>query len=133
MDGTDIIGRSDSFYSIDYGKVTHKKISGLIQSKFKAVPFKTGGDNSKRGWRFQKDAIDRIALQYANEIKEIKILSGLLLNQITTKLRQMRQMRHIIRAQKGFLMNLVMTSDVRIPAKTPHQNHPQTSLLIIVM
>jgi len=75
MDGTDIIGRSESFYSIDYGMVTHKKISGLIQSKFKAVPFKTSGDNSKRGWRFQKDAIDRIALQYSNEIKEIKILS----------------------------------------------------------
>ena len=81
MDGTDIIGRSESFYSIDYGIVTHKKISGLIQSKFKAVPFKTSGDNSKRGWRFQKDVIDRIALQYANEIKEIKILSGMLLNQ----------------------------------------------------
>jgi hypothetical protein len=76
MDGTDIIGRSESFYSIDFGLVTHKKISGLIQSKFKAVPFKTSGDNSKRGWRFQKDAIYRIALQYANEIKEIKILSG---------------------------------------------------------
>ena len=76
MDGTDIIGRSESFYSIDYGKVTHKRISGLIQSKFKAVPFKTSGDNSKRGWRFQKDVIDRIALQYANVIKEIKILSG---------------------------------------------------------
>ena len=75
MDGTDIIGRSESFYSIDYGMVTHKKISGLIQSKFKAVPFKTSGDNSKRGWRFQKDAIDRIVLQYSNEIKEIKILS----------------------------------------------------------
>ena len=76
MDGTDIIGRSESFYSIDYGKVTHKKISGLIQSKFKAVPFKTSGDNSKRGWQFQKDVIDRIALQYATKIKEIKILSG---------------------------------------------------------
>jgi hypothetical protein len=77
MDGTDIFGRSESFYSTDYGKVTHKKISSLIQSKFKAVPFKTSGVNSKRGWRFQKVVIDRIALQYANEIKEIKILSGI--------------------------------------------------------
>lgn len=76
MDGTDIIGRSESFYCIDYGIVTHKKISGLIQSKFKAVPFRTSGDNSKRGWRFQKDVLDRIALQYTNELKEIKILSG---------------------------------------------------------
>lgn len=75
MNGIDIVGRSESFYSIDYGMVTHKKISGLIQSKFKAVPFKTGGDNSKRGWRFQKEVINRIALQYTNELTEIKILS----------------------------------------------------------
>jgi hypothetical protein len=76
MDGIDILGRSESFYSIDDGKITHRKISSLFRSKFKAVPFKTPGANSKRGWRFQKDVIDRIALQYSNEIKEIKILSG---------------------------------------------------------
>jgi hypothetical protein len=76
MDGIDILGRSESFYSIDDGKITHRKISSLFRSKFKAVPFKTDGDNSKRGWRFQKDAIDRIALQYSNEIKEIIILNG---------------------------------------------------------
>jgi hypothetical protein len=77
MDGIDILGRSESFYSIDDGKITHRKISSLFRSKFKAVPFKTDGDNSKRGWRFQKDAIDRIAMQYSNEIKEIKILNGI--------------------------------------------------------
>jgi hypothetical protein len=76
MDGIDIIAKSESFYSIDDGKITHRKISSLFRSKFKAVPFKTDGDNSKRGWRFQKDAIDSIALQYSNEIKEIKILNG---------------------------------------------------------
>jgi hypothetical protein len=76
MDGIDIIGKSESFYSIDDGKITHRKISSLFRSKFKAVPFKTPGANSKRGWRFQQDVIDRIALQYSNEIKEIKILNG---------------------------------------------------------
>lgn len=69
MDGKDVFGKSESFYSIDYGMITHKKISGLIQSKFKAVPFKTNGDGSKRGWRFQREVLNRIALQYTNEIK----------------------------------------------------------------
>ena len=36
MGGADIFGKSESFYSIDYGVVTHKRISGLYQSKFKA-------------------------------------------------------------------------------------------------
>ena len=53
MDGIDILGKSESFYSTEYGKVTHKKISGLIQSKFKAQPFKTSGGNSRRGWQRQ--------------------------------------------------------------------------------
>jgi len=76
MDGIDILGKSESFYSIDYGAVTHKKISSLIQSKFKVVPFKTSGDNSKRGWQFQKEFIDRLSLHYTNEIKEIVIHPG---------------------------------------------------------
>ena len=74
MGGADIFGRSESFYSIDYGVVTHKRISSIYQSKFKAVSFKTHGDNSKRGWRFQKEVLERIALQYKNE-DEIKIMS----------------------------------------------------------
>jgi len=73
MDGIDIVQKSESFYSIDYGVVTHKKIISLIRSKFKAIPFKTNGDNSKRGWRFQREFIDRLALHYTNEIKEIII------------------------------------------------------------
>jgi hypothetical protein len=73
MDGIDIFGKPELFYSIDYGTITHKRISSLYQSKFKAVPFKTNGDNSKRGWRFQKEVLERIALQYKNE-DEIKIM-----------------------------------------------------------
>jgi hypothetical protein len=38
------------------------------------MSFKTSGDNSKRGWRFQKEVLDRMALQYQNE-DEIKILN----------------------------------------------------------
>jgi hypothetical protein len=73
MDGIDIWGKSESFYSTEYGKITHKKISGLIQSKFKAKPFKTDGDNSRRGWRFQKEILDRITSHYVTNQKEIMI------------------------------------------------------------
>ena len=75
MDGIDIWGKSESFYSSEYGKVTHRKISGLIQSKFKAQPFKTSGDNSRRGWQFQKEILHRMTSHYANNPKEIIILN----------------------------------------------------------
>jgi len=76
MDGMDIWGKSEAFYSTEYGKVTHRRISGLIQSKFKAEPFKTSGDNSRRGWQFQREILDRITSHYTNDPKEIIILTG---------------------------------------------------------
>ena len=39
MDGTDIMGRSESFYSIDHGIVTHKKISGANSIKIQSCAF----------------------------------------------------------------------------------------------
>jgi hypothetical protein len=76
MGGIDIWGKSEAFYSTEYSRVTHRRISGLIQSKFKAEPFKTSGDNSRRGWKFQKEILDRITSHYTNDPKEIIILTG---------------------------------------------------------
>ncbi len=75
MDGIDIWGKSESFYSSEFGKVIHRQISSLLQSKFKGKPFKTNGNNSKRGWQFDKENLDRITLQYTNNPEEIIILT----------------------------------------------------------
>ncbi len=65
-----------SFYSIEYGKVTHKQITRLYKSKFKAEHFQTNGANSKRGLKFQKEVLERMGLNYkVNEDIEIKILN----------------------------------------------------------
>ena len=39
MDGKEIPGKSESFYSTEYGAITHKRITGLYKSKLKAEPF----------------------------------------------------------------------------------------------
>jgi hypothetical protein len=72
MDGTEIL--RESFYSIDFGKVTHKRITQLYISKFKAKPYQTSGSDSRRGLRFKKEILDRIGSQY-NCTDEIKIVS----------------------------------------------------------
>ena len=70
IDGMDI--RAGLLYSIDVGAISHKRITSLYKSKFRAVPFKTSGSDSKRGLRFSKEIVDKIGLQYKNE-DEIKI------------------------------------------------------------
>jgi hypothetical protein len=117
MDGIDILGKSESFYSIDDGKITHRKISSLFQSKFKAVPFKTSGDNSKRGWRFQIDVIDRIALQYTNEIKEIIILNGTARPEKEKTASDASDASHYKSQGEGFSENIASS-----PAQNPVQN-----------
>jgi hypothetical protein len=72
MDGTEIY--RESFYSIDLGKVTHKRVTKLYISKFKAEPYQTSGNDSKRGLRFKKEVLDRIGSQYKCT-DEIKIIS----------------------------------------------------------
>jgi hypothetical protein len=72
MNGVNFNLYRESFYSIDFGNVTHRRITQLYKSKFKAESIKTDGNNSKRGLRFPKEVLQRTALQYNCE-GEIKI------------------------------------------------------------
>jgi len=42
MNGQDIPYQTQSFYTVEYGAISHKTITGLYKSKFKAEPFKIG-------------------------------------------------------------------------------------------
>jgi hypothetical protein len=67
-------GNLSEIYSIDLGKVTHKRVTQLYISKFKAEPYQTSGNDSRRGLRFKKEVLDRIGSQYKCT-DEIKIIS----------------------------------------------------------
>ncbi len=107
LNGIDIY--KESVYSTDLGKVTHKQITGLYKSKFKAEPYQTSGNDSRRGLRFRKEVLERIGMQYTSE-DEIKIsmkMKNLLIQNLKkTNLRQMRQMRHFLRVPTLFLLNM---------------------------
>jgi hypothetical protein len=64
MGGTDILGKSQSFYTVEFGAVSHKKITETFMSKFKAKSHQTGGDDNRRCLIFSKDVLDRIAIYY---------------------------------------------------------------------
>jgi hypothetical protein len=71
MNGQDCQFKPESFYTIEFGPVSHKYITSIYKSKFKAEPFKTGsGADTKRGLRFSKDVLNRLAIHYdvPNEI-----------------------------------------------------------------
>ncbi len=70
MDGKPIPGKDQSFYSTEYGAVSHKQITGLYKSKLKAESFRQAG-SGKRGLQFKKEWLDRLKLQYEvpNEIE----------------------------------------------------------------
>ncbi len=73
MEGIYIIGKSASFYSVEYGTITNRFVSGLYRSKFKADPFRTGsGSETRRGLKFSKEVLDRLGVYY-NVPDEIKI------------------------------------------------------------
>ena len=72
VNGMDI--RAELLYSIDHGTITHKRVTGIYKSKFRAVTFKTSGSDSKRGLRFSREILEQIGLQYKYE-DEIKILN----------------------------------------------------------
>ncbi len=65
MNGQDCQFKSESFYTIEFGTISHKYIASVYKSKFKAEPFKEGsGSEAKRGWRFSKEVLDRQAIYY---------------------------------------------------------------------
>ena len=66
MDGKDIANKPQSFYTVDFGAVSHKKITETYRSKFKAKPSQSGGEDNKRCLIFSKEVLDRIGLYYDN-------------------------------------------------------------------
>jgi hypothetical protein len=64
MNGRDAF-KPESFYSVDYGEISHKHITSIYKSKFKAEPFKVGsGSETKRGLNFSKEVLDRQTIYY---------------------------------------------------------------------
>ena len=67
MDGKEIANKPQSFYTVDFGAVSHKKITETYRSKFKAKSRQTGGgEDNKRCLIFSKEVLDRIGLYYDN-------------------------------------------------------------------
>ena len=55
MNGQDCQFKPESFYTIEFGTISHKYITTIYKSKFKAEPFKIGsGTETKRGLRFSE-------------------------------------------------------------------------------
>jgi hypothetical protein len=73
MDGKEIPGKSESFYSAEYGAITHKRVTGLYKSKLKAEPLIARSETgTKRGLKFSKDVLDKLD-SYYNVPDEIEI------------------------------------------------------------
>jgi hypothetical protein len=65
MNGLDNGFKPASFYTVEFGSISHKFITSIYKSKFKAESFKVGsGNETKRGLRFSKEYLDRLAIYY---------------------------------------------------------------------
>lgn len=65
MSGQDCQFKQESFYTIEFGTISHKYITSIYKSKFKTEPFKVGSCNeTKRGLRFSKEVLDRLVIHY---------------------------------------------------------------------
>ncbi len=74
MDGKEIANKPQSFYTVDFGAVSHKRITETYRSKFKAKSRQTGGgEDNKRCLIFSREVLDRIGLYYDNP-ENIEIL-----------------------------------------------------------
>jgi hypothetical protein len=75
MNGTEIPAKPQSFYSVEYGTLSHSTISRKLKSKFKGKPTQSGrGYNNCRGFNFSKKVLDKIALAYESS-DSIEIVS----------------------------------------------------------
>jgi hypothetical protein len=75
--GMDMPFNPGSFYSSDYGgQISHKFITRLYKSKFKADSFRIGsGSQTRRGLKFSKEVLDKLGTYY-NVPNEIVIGNG---------------------------------------------------------
>ncbi len=65
MNGLDCPFKQESFYSVEFGTISHKYITSIYKSKFKAEPFIIGsGNETKRGLRFSREVLDRLVIHY---------------------------------------------------------------------
>jgi len=72
--GSEVPFKPASFYTVDYGQLSHKFITGLYRSKFNAEPFRIGsGDKTKRGLKLSKDVLDKLGKYYYDVPDEIII------------------------------------------------------------
>jgi hypothetical protein len=72
--GSGVSFKPASFYTVDFGLLSHKFITGLYRSKFNAKPFKIGsGNETKRGLKFSKDVLDSLGKYYYDVPDEIII------------------------------------------------------------
>src|SRR5215469_13622393 len=72
--GSEVPFKPASFYTVDYGQLSHKFITGLYRSKFNGEPFRIGsGNETKRGLKFSKDVLDKLGKYYYDVPDEIII------------------------------------------------------------
>ena len=65
MNGLDCPFKQESFYTVEFGNISHRYITSMYKSKFKAEQVRAGsGNETKRGLRFSKEVLDRLLIHY---------------------------------------------------------------------
>lgn len=65
MNGRNDPFKQESSYTVEFGTISHKYITSIYKSKFKAEQFKVeSGNETKRGLRFSKEVLDRLVIHY---------------------------------------------------------------------
>jgi hypothetical protein len=65
INGQEIAFKTESVYTTEYGKISHKSVTSVYKSKFNAKSFKLGsGTQTRRGLIFSKEVLDRLAIHY---------------------------------------------------------------------
>jgi hypothetical protein len=119
MEAVDIPNKTEAFYSPEHGAITHKKITAIYKSKFKAESFvKRDDDRTRRGLRFSKDVLDKLALYY-DVPTEIKIITP---NNIASDVTHVTDVTHL-GPKKGMHNDNSDSQD--------HENHAQIASDVI--
>ena len=74
LDGSDMVAKPFSFYTVEHGAVSYREIVQVLKSKFKAEPGKFGsGSDTKRSLKFDNNVLERLKInyEYTDEIRII--------------------------------------------------------------
>ena len=74
--------KNSAFYLPDGTKLSKKKITTILSSKFKAKPFRT---KEKRGFQINKKDVEKMSKQY-EVVDEIKVLEELQVEKVDQEL-----------------------------------------------